>query len=143
MSKKTFFSKSQFSRLFKQKKLWYALGKTTSSTYQSSHLIFRLTWAESKLTATQWPPLVRYYSDSVWSRTILKLLKLKCWTNANEPKMACFQQHQPLPNVGSTIACYLGTTISRLAWNVPIVWKRFQESCQIMQTIQLFPSEIG
>ena len=30
------------------------------------------------------------------------------WANVSTPTMTCCQQFQPLPNVGPTIACYLG-----------------------------------
>ena len=52
------------------------------------------------------PPLVRSWSSNSTS-TVETLVLVQCWANVSTPTTCC-QQLQPLPNVGPTIACYLG-----------------------------------
>ena len=40
--------------------------------------------------------------------TVQTLVLVPCWACVSTPTMTCCQQLQPLPNVGPTIACYLG-----------------------------------
>ena len=40
--------------------------------------------------------------------TVETLVLVQCWVNVSTPSMTCCQQLQPLPNVGPTIACFLG-----------------------------------
>ena len=47
-------------------------------------------------------------SSNVGPTTVLQLLN-QCWVNVSTPTMTCCQQLQPLPNVGLTIASYLGS----------------------------------
>ena len=63
-------------------------------------------WANIDPT-TQNPPLVRSCRANVGPTTVLQPLN-QCSVNVSTPTMTCYQQHQPLPNVGSTIAFYMG-----------------------------------
>ena len=58
---------------------------------------------------TQNPALVRSCRNNISTSTVEPLVLDQSRANVSTPTKTYCQQLQPLPNVGPTIACYLGT----------------------------------
>ena len=66
------------------------------------------------------------------------------WANVSTPTMTCCQQLQPLPDVGPTIACFLGTYL--LSETSPLILMSDfggQYHCQSMQPIKQWTCFLG